>query len=327
MDQKSALTVVTSTATGLDRSETLIEQVRAFVDSADSKATRRAYAADWRVFVKWCQCQKEELSSALPVPMKTVAMYVADLAKKGRKYATIKRALSGIAHKHRSNGFEWEIPAIFKREMKGIRNEIGTKQLKKAPSTDDVLKRMVATLGVDRRGLRDRAILTVGWVGAFRRSEIVSLDVSDLEFFPEGATATLRKSKTDQEGKGITKGLPFSGNASVCPVRSLRAWLEASGIAQGPVFRPMTRTGTIRPVRLSGEAVAKIVKRACKNADLDPEMFSGHSLRSGFATTAALQGVSLDDIMDQTGHKDRATARGYVQRATVFTRNAAKGLL
>jgi integrase len=175
--------------------------------------------------------------------------------------------------------------------------------------------------------LRDRALVTLGWLGAFRRSELVALDVGDVRFTDEGLIVRLATSKTDQEGQGVEKGIPYAGNPATCPVRSLRAWLEAARLESGPLFRPVTRHGQLGERRLSDRAVALVVKRLAARAGLEPAVFAGHSLRAGFATTAAQRGKSLDAIMRQTGHKSERVARGYIRHATLFTDNAATGLL
>ena len=182
---------------------------------------------------------------------------------------------------------------------------------------------MMANLPDRLLGVRDRALLLVGFAGAFRRSELVSLNVRDLKFTNDGLTVTLRRSKTDQEGSGRKVGIPYGSSPETCPVRSLRAWLEASGIESGPVFRPINRHGQIRPSRLSDRAVALIVKRAAEAAGKDPAEFAGHSLRSGLATAAAIGGASERAIMKQTGHRSTAMVRRYIRDGSLFRENAA----
>jgi integrase len=210
--------------------------------------------------------------------------------------------------------------------MAGICRSLHARPAGKAPIGDEDLVAMVGTLGVDLAGLRDHALLCLGWFGAFRRSELVSLDMADVAFTRDGAIVTIRKSKTDQEGQGIEKGIPFAGNPALCPVRALRAWLDAARIEAGPLFRSLSRRGKLGG-RLSDKAVARTVKRCAKTVGLDASHLAGHSLRSGFATTAARKGKSLDAIMRQTGHKSERVARGYIRHATLFTDNAAAGLV
>ena len=215
-------------------------------------------------------------------------------------------------------------PAI-RETMAGIRRKLGTSPAsKKAPVGDAELAALVATLGEDLAGLRDRALLTLGWLSACRRSELVALDVADVEEQREGLLVHVRRSKRDQEGKGFHKGIPYASAPALCAVR---AWLEAAGIKEGPIFRGVDRYGHVSTTRLSDRSVARIAQRAASAAGLDPSRYGGHSLRSGFMTTAAEKGRPLEAIMRQTGHKTESVARGYIQHATVFVKNAAKGLV
>lgn len=175
-------------------------------------------------------------------------------------------------------------------------------------------------------GKRDRALLLLGFAGAFRRSELAGLEVRDLAFAEDGLEVTLRRSKTDQEGKGSKKGIPYGSDPKTCPVRAVRAWLEASGIAEGPVFREVTRHGHVEAAPLSGRSIARVVKRSAEAAGLDPAGFSGHSLRAGLATAAAKAGKSTHAIMRQTGHKSADMVARYVREASLFEDNAAAGI-
>jgi site-specific recombinase XerD len=188
---------------------------------------------------------------------------------------------------------------------------------------------MVNTLPDTLLGKRNRALLLLGFAGAFRRSELVGLNVADLEFCEDGVKVMLRKSKTDQQGAGMVKAIPFSApaQAGYCPVRALRAWLEAAGITEGPIFRPTLRSGQVLPDALSGRAVARLVKDTAAAAGLEPSKYSGHSLRAGLVTTAILAGKSDSTIMRQTGHKKVETLYRYRRDANLFKDNAAGGLL
>ena len=172
-------------------------------------------------------------------------------------------------------------------------------------------------------GTRDRALLLVGFAGAFRRSELVSLDVADVTFGADGLIVQLRRSKTDQEGEGRKVGLPFGSNPLTCPVRALRAWLDVAVVARGPIFRAVDRHGNVADVRLTDQSVALVVKRCAKAAGLDSEKYAGHSLRSGLATAAAMADVSERAIMAQTGHKSLPMVRRYIRDGSLFRRNAA----
>jgi integrase len=174
-------------------------------------------------------------------------------------------------------------------------------------------------------GRRDRALLVVGFAGAFRRSELAALELGDLEKRPEGYVVTVRRSKTDQEGRGQQKGLPYGSDPATCPVRTLDAWLSAAEITEGRVFRSIAWHGAIG-ASLSPRAIAQIVKRHCELAGLEPSKYGAHSLRSGFVTTAARAGKSTRSIMDQTGHRTVAIVFGYVKSAALFEENAAMGI-
>jgi integrase len=186
---------------------------------------------------------------------------------------------------------------------------------------------MTARMGESTIEIRDRAILLLGFAGAFRRSELVSLDLSDLQEHADGILVTLRRSKTDQAGEGDTKAIPFGSDAETCPVRAVRAWITTAAITDGPLLRPVDRHGNVGASRLSGKAVALAVKRAADRAGLDPTSYAGHSLRAGFVTTAAANGATERAISRQTGHAPgSAVLRAYVRHASAFTDNAASTL-
>lgn len=302
-----------------------VEAARGYVAASRADATRRAYAADWRAFLAWAN---EQGQPALPAPPELVSLYLAALAKAGRKVSTIERALAGIAAAHRGSGHPWPKghPAIA-AVLSGIRRTHGSSPTKKAPVEAAELRALVSALDGSLSGLRDRALLLVGWFGAFRRSELASLSIADVRFTEGGLEVHLRRSKTDQQGEGYAKGLPYASSPELCPVRALRRYLDDAGIDAGAIFRAVDRRGRLGEGALCDKSVARIVQRAAAAAGLDPSRFAGHSLRSGFATTAARQGRALDAIMRQTGHKSERVARGYIRHATLFTENAASGLL
>lgn len=183
---------------------------------------------------------------------------------------------------------------------------------------------MVAKAGTDLKGFRDRALLLLGFAGAFRRSELVALNVEDLDFCDGGLRVTIRRSKTDQEGQGAT--IAIARGSVACPVDAVRAWIKATSIMDGPLFRPVTRTGKISARRLSARAVAELVKAHARRAGLKAADFSGHSLRSGFLTSAAARGASIFKMMDVSRHKSVDTLRGYVRDAEMFRDHAGDGL-
>lgn len=262
----------------------------------------------------------------LPADTMTIARYITYLADmEQRKTSTIQRRLSAINQKHRQNGF---IPISTRDEplhsvWEGIRRVKGTAQQGKAPVTIDDMRAMVDSLPVGLLGVRDRALLLVGFAGAFRRSELVGLNAEDMEFTRDGLIVHLRKSKTDQEGQGRKIGIPYGSNTDTCPVRAVQSWMDDGDIATGPLFRSVNRHGHIQQGRLSDKAVALVVKRCAKAVGLDEARYAGHSLRAGLATSAAIAGVSEHSIMAQTGHKSVGMVRRYIRDGNLFRNNAA----
>jgi len=207
--------------------------------------------------------------------------------------------------------------------MKGIRRSLTVAQREAAPARIGEIRRMVAHLPHDIAGTRDRALLLVGFAGAMRRSELVGLDLADLISREEGIAVTIRSSKTDQEGQGRKVALPNGRDPDTCPVTAVRTWLDIAAIEDGPLFRSIDRHGNVSATRLSDRAVSLIIKRAAERAGLDPTIYSGHSLRAGFATTAAANGAPERAIANQTGHKSMEVLRRYVRHGSLFTDNAA----
>ncbi|NTU81984.1 MAG: site-specific integrase [Chloroflexales bacterium] len=295
-------------------------QAHDYAEAAKAPNTRRAYQADWRAFTTWCD---EHGRVSLPASPETLILYISVLAE-SRKVSTIQRRLSSISVAHQLAGHPSPThDAHVRTVMQGIRRTKGTAPAAKEPAVTKVLKAMIEALPVEAIGVRDRALLLLGFAGAFRRSELVGLDVADVRETSDGLVVTLRASKTDQAGEGMKKGIPYGSTPRTCPVRALRAWKELAGLTAGPLFRPINRHGQIRPQRLTGHAVATIVKRAATLAGLDPAHFSGHSLRAGLATAAAQAGVSERVIMQQTGHKSLPVLRRYIREGSLFRENAA----
>jgi site-specific recombinase XerD len=306
---------------GLARLAGAAERAQDYAGRSKSEATIRAYAAGWRDFLSFCSGHGLQ---ALPASDQTVAAYLAELADRGAKAATIARRLVVISQAHKAA----DLPSptgssLVRRVHAGIRRTLGTAQQGKAPAAVGDLKLMLEQLPNTRVGLRDRALLLLGFAGAFRRSELVGLDVADLEFARAGLIVTLRKSKTDQEGRSRRLGIPFGSSEQTCPVRSLQAWLEAARISEGPVFRSLDRFQRVQSQRLSDKAVALVVKRRAKAVGLDPARYAGHSLRAGLATSAAAAGASERVIMSQTGHRSADMVRRYIRDGSLFTSNPA----
>jgi integrase len=298
----------------------LAARVGAFIAASKAASTRKAYGTDWADFAAWCGWKGV---AALPAAPASVAAYLSELADHGKKASTINRRAAAIRFAHRVAGLDSPTSsALVEATTAGIRRSIGTAQQGKAPAVTEEIRRMLATLPEGRKGVRDRALLLVGFAGAFRRSELVGLDREDVTFCPEGMVLTLRRSKTDQEGAGQRKGIPHGQAADTCPVRALRQWLEDAGIDSGPLFRTVNRWGQLGD-RLSPIDVARAVKAAARAAGLDARHYSGHSLRAGLATAAAAAGVSERDIMRQTGHKSERMVRKYIRDGALFRDNAA----
>jgi integrase len=292
-----------------------------YAGHSKSPTTRRAYSADWRDFLQFCD---RHGFNPLPAADETVAAYLAELADHGAKASTIARRLVAISQAHKAVDLPSPTTSsLVRRTHAGIRRTIGTAQQGKAPTLVNDLKRMLEALPDTRVGTRDRALLLLGFAGAFRRAELVSLDIEDLEFSRAGLVVTLRKSKTDQEQHGRRIGIPYGSSEATCPVRSLQTWLDDACITDGPVFRSMDRGHRVQPGRLSNKSVALIVKRRTGAVGLDPRRYAGHSLRAGLATSAASGGATEREIMQQTGHRSADMVRKYIREADLFKRNAA----
>jgi len=296
------------------------ERAKRYIIHAKANNTIKSYKSDWKDFVAYCNREKV---ASLSADVETIINYVADMAET-KKVSTIVRRLSSISQAHQAAGcgsptFSFGVKAV----VKGIKKTKGTMPNKKAAAVIEDIRAMVDTLGGSLINIRDRALILIGFAGAFRRSELVKIIIDDLEFNRDGLTITLQCSKTDQEGQGYKKGIPYGSHPDTCPVRSLQDWLQAAQITTGPLFRRVNRHGQVGTAALSDQSVALIVKKLVKAAGLDEKKYSGHSLRSGLITTAANRGVDERSIMKQSGHKSLTVMRGYIQDATLFKNNAA----
>jgi site-specific recombinase XerD len=288
-----------------------------------AEATRRAYRADFAHFAAWCE---RASASALPASIETVAAYLASLADAGLRASTISRRKAAIGYAHRLKGLEPPTNAEpVKAVLRGIRRRIGVAVERKAPATARAIARMLKRIPDTLAGKRDRALLLIGFAAALRRSELVALDVPDLEITAAGAVVMIRQSKTDQEGEGAQIAVPRG--TKLKPVEALEAWLAAASIEEGPVFRPIAKGGRIVAARLTDRSVADVVKRRARAGGLDPEIFSGHSLRAGFVTSALENGADVLKVMDVTRHKSVDTLKGYDRRAKAFRDHAGKRFL
>jgi len=301
----------------------LVGQAEEFLLHARAENTHRAYRSDWHHFQLWCEQRSALACPALP---QTLALYLTALSGT-HKVSTLTRRLSAISQAHQSAGVSSPTEdAGVRLLMAGIRRRLGTAASPKRPVLVPDLQAMLATVPGNLLGLRDRAILLLGFSGAFRRSELVALNKEDVVETVDGLVISLRRSKTDQEAEGRKVAIPQGREAGTCTVRALSAWLAAAGITTGPLFRRVNRHGQILPQRLSGEGVAIVVKRWAAAAGFEAEEFAGHSLRAGLATSAAIAGKSERAIMNQTGHRSSTTVRRYIRDANLFRENAADGI-
>jgi site-specific recombinase XerD len=294
-----------------------------YMAHAKAKNTLAAYRKDWDNFCRFCNLAGV---SPLPAQVSTVVAYLTTQAE-NHKVSTLERRIASISQAHQAAGFSTPTSDMQVRVlMQGIRRTIRTAQTAKNPILINDIKAMINTLPDNLLGIRDRALLLVGFAGGFRRSEIVNINIEDTSFSREGLTIIIRNSKTDQEGSGRKVGIAYGSNCNTCPVRSLQAWIEQSGITSGPLFRSVNRHGHLREGRLSDKSVALIIKRTAEAAGLDSSKYSGHSLRAGLATSAAAAGVSERAIMKQTGHRSQAMVRKYIREGSLFLDNASCSL-
>lgn len=289
------------------------ERLKSLTDQSISEASKRAYRSDLESF--------RASGGEIPSSPEAIAEYIAELAET-RKPATIQRRLVSIGKAHRLLGYENPASAeIVKVTMRGIKRSKGTAQWQAKPLLKADLFAILERMGDRPKDIRDKALLLLGFAGGFRRSELVGLNVEDIEFVREGMIVTLRRSKTDQESAGRRIGIPF-GRTRWCPVTAVEVWLQAAEIDDGTIFRVIDRHSRMNGNRLSGEAVSIILKERLRQAGIDPGAYSGHSLRAGFATSAAMAGASTLKIRRQTGHTSDAMLARYIREGDLFTDNA-----
>ncbi len=290
-----------------------------------SKATNtlRAYNSDFKDFGAFCT--KHSFSS-LPTEPKTVSLYLTYLSKNS-KISTLRRRLVSISMVHKLKGhyLDTKHPIIVENLM-GIRRVKGSIQKGKKPLLINHLKKIINVIDNQKfkelKKLRDKAIILIGFGGGFRRTELISIDHEDLEFVEEGLKITVKKSKTDQFGEGMVKGLPYFNNEIYCPISNLKKWLEISKIKSGPIFRRFSKGLSLTDKRLTAQSVALLMKEYLSLAGIDNKNYAGHSLRAGFATVAAESGADERSIMEMTGHKTTQMVRRYIRDANLFKNNA-----
>jgi site-specific recombinase XerD len=301
-------------------------QEETLLNLQNSKAinTIRAYKSDFKDFGLFCAKNGFE---SLPTEPKILSLYLTYLSTKNVKMSTLRRRLVsiGVIHKLKGHYLDTKHPTIIENIL-GIKRRKGSIQNGKKPLLINNLRLIINVIDQEKnekiKKLRDRSIILIGFSGGFRRNEIVSLNYEDLDFVEEGLKINLKRSKTDQFGEGSVKGLPYFDNSQYCPVVSVRKWIEISKINSGPLFRRFIKGSKLSDKRLSDQTVALLIKDYLKIAGIESRNYSGHSLRSGFATSAAESGAEERSIMTMTGHKSTEMVRRYIKEANLFKNNA-----
>jgi site-specific recombinase XerD len=302
----------------------LQEETLLNLQSSKAINTVRAYKSDFKDFGLFCA---QNGFKSLPSDPKIVSLYLTYLSTKDAKISTLKRRLVsiGVIHKLKGHYLDTKHPSIIENIM-GIKRRKGSIQKSKKPILISNLRILINVIDQQNREeikkLRDRSIILIGFSGGFRRNEIVSLDYDDLDFVPEGLKINIKRSKTDQFGEGSKKAIPYFDNSQYCPVVSLKNWIEKTKINSGSLFRRFSKGSRLTEKRLTDQTVALLIKEYLLLAGIDSKNYSGHSLRSGFATSAAESGAEERSIMAMTGHKSTEMVRRYIKEANLFKNNA-----
>ena len=279
--------------------------------NSKSDNTIRAYQSDYNDFLLFCL---KNGFQAMPTQPKILALYITHLSSFS-KYSTLKRRLASISILHKIKGHYIDIKhPIIMENLMGIKRANGSNQKGKKPLLINDLKVIInvidETKEKDKRKIRDKALILIGFSGGFRRSELVDIEYEDVEYVPEGVKIFVKRSKTDQSGEGMTKAIPYFDNENFCPVKALKKWTEIIDFKNGKIFN------------ISDKSVALIIKKYANHAGLDSHKYAGHSLRSGFATSTAESGAEERSIMTMTGHKSTEMVRRYIKEANLFKNNA-----
>ena len=278
--------------------------------TSKSKNTIKAYNSDFSDFKSFCAIHAQQ---SMPTNPKTLSLYITYLAKRS-KFSTLKRRIASISVVHKLSGHYLDVKhPLISENLLGIKRQIGTFQKSKKPILISHLKKIIEVISKETQPkikLKNKALILIGFAGGFRRSELVSIQYEDVEFVPEGVKIFVSRSKTDQSGEGMTKAIPYFENTSYCPVISLKNWIDHNKIKDGAIFK------------MSDKNVSLVIKKYAKLAGLDPSKYSGHSLRSGFATSTAEFGAEERSIMAMTGHKSTQMVRRYIQESNLFKQNA-----
>jgi site-specific recombinase XerD len=307
--------------------EDLIKKANDLIRAAKAPATRKAYQSDFRIFESWCTNHR---LASLPSAPETIALYIASCVVARLAPATIARRLASISKAHQAAGFE-NSPASSKHfvvgeVLKGARRTLGIAQNCKDPLLLNDICRLLAACPDNLLGLRDRALILIGFAGAFRRSELCSMAVSDLCFSDSGLVINVPRSKADQEQAGDKVAIPFGEHEETCPIKALRQWLAAANVTHGAVFRGVDRHGYVAATGLHRDSIAAIFKTARVRAGINATNIAGHSVRAGMATQAALNGSSERAIAKTTRHRSRRVLRRYIRPGELFRENASASL-
>lgn len=304
--------------------EDLKQKAENLISDSISESTKKSYVHDWTVFANWCIDYKIDF---FPATTETVGLFLTSMDGQ-RAISTIKRYLSSISQIHKMAGFESPTTNDYiRRILKGLSKKNTNEVCKASPIGWKLLKRMIDNSGISAIGQRNSTMLLIGWTCALRRSEIVSIQVEDIEFVEEGMILTIRESKTDQEHKGQILGVPFGKVERYCPVHKLKKWLKISKTTEGYVFRRLKRdanglwTKRRENIHLEDRTVSIVIKKTIKRLGGNPSNFSGHSLRRGFATEAASQGIPAEILKRHTRHKSIQSLDGYIDRGSLFLDN------
>ena len=302
----------------------LQEETLLNLKSSKANNTIRAYKSDFKDFALFCS---KNGFKPLPTDPKIVSLYLTHLSTKEVKMSTLKRRLVsiGVIHKMKGHYLDTKHPAIIENII-GIKRRKGSIQNGKKPISINHLKAIIKSIdeqkSEDIKKLRNKSLILIGFAGGFRRNELISIDYNDLDFVSEGLKIVLRRSKTDQFGEGSVKALPYFDTPVYCPVINLKKWLDISNIKDGPIFRSFSKGTKLTEKRLSDQSVALLLKEHLNLSGIDSRNFSGHSLRSGFATVSAESGADERSIMTMTGHKSTEMVRRYIKEANLFKNNA-----
>ena len=297
--------------------------------SSKANNTIKAYKSDFKDFSLFCI--KHNLES-MPSNPNTVSLYLTSLSKTDAKISTLRRRLVsiGVIHKFKGHYLDTKHPIIVENLL-GIRRTKGSFQKGKKPLLINHLNKIIEVINKDNtpiiKKLRDKSLILIGFSGGFRRSEIISIDYQDLEFVEEGLKIMVKRSKTDQYGEGYLKGIPYFSNEMLCPVRTLKDWIDISKINTGPIFRKFNKGFNLSNLRLTDQTIALVIKNYLNKAGLDSKNYSGHSLRSGFASVTAEAGADERSIMAMTGHKTTQMVRRYIREANLFKNNALNKII